>query len=191
MSSLCPFAAWGMDFIGPIYRAASNGHKFILVAIDYFKKWVEAVSYKVVTKKVMADFVCNNLICHFGVPKSIITDNGENLDSHLMKEICEQFKITHRNSTAYRSQMNGVVEAANKKDIEKNSYRTTILTSNKATPYILVYGTAAVILAEVEIPSLRIIQKDGLNDVKWVRRIKELLKIMGQGARQLEDINAD
>ena len=47
-------------------------------------------------------------------------------------------------------------------------YRNTILTSNKATPYILVYGTAAVILAEVEIPSLKIIQKDGLNDVKWV-----------------------
>ena len=47
-------------------------------------------------------------------------------------------------------------------------YRNTILTSNKATPYILVYKTTAVILAEVEIPSLIIIQKDGLNDVKWV-----------------------
>ena len=47
-------------------------------------------------------------------------------------------------------------------------YRTTILISNKATPYILVYGTAAVILAEVEMPFLKIIQKDGLNDVKWV-----------------------
>ena len=121
MSSLCPFAASGMDFIGPIYRAASIGHKFILVAIDYFKKWVEASFYKVVTKKVMADFVCNNLICHFGVQKYIITDNGENLDSHLMKKICLQFKITHRNSTAYRSQMKGVVEAANKKDIEKKN----------------------------------------------------------------------
>ena len=47
-------------------------------------------------------------------------------------------------------------------------YRTTILTSNKETPYILVYETATVILAEVEIQSLRIIQKDGLNGVKWV-----------------------
>ena len=95
MSSLCPFAEWGMDFIGPIYRAASNGHKFIFVSIDYFKQWVEDASYKVVTKKVMADFLCNNLISYFGVPKSIITDNRENLDSHLMKEIYEQFKITH------------------------------------------------------------------------------------------------
>ena len=50
----------------------------------------------------------------FGVPESIINDNGANLNSHLMRDICEQFKITHRNSTAYRPQLNGPVEAANK-----------------------------------------------------------------------------
>jgi len=114
MSSPWPFVAWGMDVIGPIEPAASNGHRFILVAIDYFTKWVEAASYKSVTKKVVADFVRNNLICRFRVPESIITDNDANLNSHLMKEICEQFKIIHRKSTAYRPQMNGVVEAANK-----------------------------------------------------------------------------
>ncbi|XP_069151887.1 uncharacterized protein [Solanum lycopersicum] len=64
-----------MDFIGPIEPVASNGHRFILVAIDYFTKWKEAASYKSVTKKVLADFVRNNLICRFGVPESIITDN--------------------------------------------------------------------------------------------------------------------
>ncbi|XP_069155857.1 uncharacterized protein [Solanum lycopersicum] len=75
MSSPWPFVAWGMDVIDPIEPAASNGHRFILVAIDYFTKWVEATSYKLVTKKVVADFVRNNLICRFGVPESIITDN--------------------------------------------------------------------------------------------------------------------
>ena len=62
----------------------------------------------------LADFVRNNLICRFGVPESIITDNGENFNSHLMRDICEQFKITHRNSTTYHPQMNRAVEAANK-----------------------------------------------------------------------------
>ena len=62
MSSPCPFVAWGMDVIGPIEPSGSNGHRFILVAIDYFTKWVEAASYKSVTKKVVADFVRNNLI---------------------------------------------------------------------------------------------------------------------------------
>ena len=103
-----------MDVIGPIEPSASNGRRFILVAIEYFTKCVEAASYKSVTKKVVADFIHNNLICRFGVQESIITDNCANVNSHLMRDTCEQFKITHRNSTAYRPQMNGVVEASNK-----------------------------------------------------------------------------
>ena len=110
MSSPWPFVAWGMDVIGAIESAASNGHKFILVAIDYFTKWVETTSYKSVTNEVVADFVRNNMICRFGVPESIIIDNDANLNSHLIRYICDQFKITHRNFTAYRLQMNGTVE---------------------------------------------------------------------------------
>ena len=75
---------------------------------------MEAASYKSITKKVVTDFVRNNLICRFGVPKSIITNNGANINSHLMIDIREQLKITHRNSTAYHLQMYGAVETANK-----------------------------------------------------------------------------
>ncbi|XP_070057266.1 uncharacterized protein [Nicotiana tomentosiformis] len=95
MGSPWPFATWGMDMIGPIKPAASNWHRFILVAIDYFTKRVEDSTYKAVTKKVVADFVYN-------------------LNSDLMREIIEKFKIVHRNSTTYIPQMNGAVEAANK-----------------------------------------------------------------------------
>ncbi|XP_070028704.1 uncharacterized protein [Nicotiana sylvestris] len=73
MSSLWPFVAWGMDVIGPIEPKPSNGHKFILVAIDYFTKWVETLTFKAVTKKAVVDFVHSNIICHFGIPKTIIT----------------------------------------------------------------------------------------------------------------------
>nr|XP_009786192.1 PREDICTED: uncharacterized protein K02A2.6-like [Nicotiana sylvestris] len=111
MVSPCSFAAWGMGVIGPIELAASNGHRFILVAIDYFTKWVEASTYKVVTKNVVADFIQNNIVCRFGIPKSIITENAANLNSYLMKEICEKFKIVHRNSTAYIPKMNGAVKS--------------------------------------------------------------------------------
>ncbi|XP_055819392.1 uncharacterized protein LOC129888443 [Solanum dulcamara] len=197
MGSPWPFSSWGMDVIGPIEPPASNGHRFILVAIDYFTKWVEASTYKAVTKKVVADFVRNNIICRFGIPESIITDNAANINSDLMKEICERFKIAHRNSTTYRPQMNGAVEAANKniKKILRKivdghrqwheklpyallGYRTTIRTSTGATPYMLVYGSEAVIPAEVEIPSLRIIQEVGLDDAEWIRsRIEQLMLI--------------
>ncbi|XP_055814516.1 uncharacterized protein LOC129884202 [Solanum dulcamara] len=178
MGSPWPFSAWGMDVIGAIEPLASNGHRFILVAIDYFTKWVEALTYKAVTKKVVADFVRNNIICRFGIPESIITDNAANLNSDLMKEICERFKITHRNSTTYRPQMNGAVEVANKniKKILRKivdghrqwheklpyallGYRTTIRTSTGATPYM-------------------IIQEVGLDDAEWIRnRIEQLMLI--------------
>ncbi|XP_070032719.1 uncharacterized protein [Nicotiana tomentosiformis] len=111
MSALWPFVAWDMDVIGPIDLKASNGHRFILVAIDYFTKWVEAVTFKAVTKKAVVNFIHSNIICRFGIPKTIITDNAANLNSHLMRVVCEQFKITHRNSTPYRPKANGAIEA--------------------------------------------------------------------------------
>ncbi|XP_070049313.1 uncharacterized protein [Nicotiana tomentosiformis] len=165
----------------------SNGHRFILVAIDYFTKWVEAIALKVVTKKAVVDFVHSNIICRFGIPKTIITDNAANLNSHLMKEVCEQFKIEHRNSTPYRPKANEVVEAANKnikkilrKMIQGSrqwheklpfallGYRTTVRTSVSTTPYLLVYGIEAIIPDKIEIPSLRIIVEAGIEDTEWV-----------------------
>nr|XP_009792758.1 PREDICTED: uncharacterized protein LOC104239737 [Nicotiana sylvestris] len=56
MGSPWSFVVWGMDMIGPIKSAVSNGHHFIMVAIDYFTKWVETSTYKAVIKKVVADF---------------------------------------------------------------------------------------------------------------------------------------
>ncbi|XP_070004439.1 uncharacterized protein [Nicotiana sylvestris] len=141
ISSPCPFVAWGMDVIGLIEPTASNGHRFILVAIDYFTKWVEAASYKDVTKKVGANFVKDRIVRRFGVPESIVTDN-EKLAFALL------------------------------------GYRTTVRTSTGATPYMLVYGTEAVIPAEVEIPSLRIIQEVELSDAKWIRSLYEQLTLI-------------
>ncbi|XP_015169045.1 uncharacterized protein [Solanum tuberosum] len=141
----------------------------------------------------------------FGVPESIITDNRENLNSHFMREICEQFKITHRNSIAYRPQKNGVVKAANKiikkilrKMIDSHrgwhemfpyallGSRTTVRTSIGGSSYLLLYGTEAVILAEVEIPSVRIIQEAELTDAEWRmirgfnKRVRAIIFEIGQ-----------
>lgn len=104
MGSPWPFAAWGMDVIGPMEPSASNGNHFILVSIDYLTKWVEDSTYKVVMNKVVADFVRNNIVCGFGILESIITDNATNLNSDLIREICEKLIIVHHNSTAYRPQ---------------------------------------------------------------------------------------
>ena len=105
---------WGIDMIGCIEPSASNGHRFILVAIDYFTKWVEAASYKNVTKQVVTRFIEREIICRYGTPNKIITDNGSNLNNKMMKEMCEEFKIEHHNSSPYRPKMNGAVEETNK-----------------------------------------------------------------------------
>lgn len=87
ISSPWPFSMWGIDMIGMIEPKASNGHHFILVAIDYFTKWVEAASYANVTRQVVVQFIKHNLICRYGIPNKIITDNGSNLNNKMMKEL--------------------------------------------------------------------------------------------------------
>ncbi|XP_070057190.1 uncharacterized protein [Nicotiana tomentosiformis] len=121
MGSPWPFVAWGMDVIGPIEPSASNGNYLILVAIDYFTKWVEVSTYKAVAKKVVENFVRNNIVCRFVILKSIITDNAAKLNKDLMREIYEKFRIVHRNSTSYRPQMNGAVEAEYQENSVKDS----------------------------------------------------------------------
>ena len=67
-----------------------------------------------VTKQVVVRFIKNNIICRYGVPSKIITDNGTNLNNDMVQALCERFKIEHHNSSPYRPQMNGAVEAGNK-----------------------------------------------------------------------------
>ncbi|XP_070030027.1 uncharacterized protein [Nicotiana sylvestris] len=160
MSAPWPFVAWGMDVIGLIEPAASNGHKFILVAIDYSTKWVKAMTFKFVTEKAVVDFVHSNLICRFGIPKVIIMDNGANLNSHLIKEGSRQWY--------------------EKFPFALLGYRTTVRTSVVVTPYLLVYGTGAVIPAEVEITSLRIVAKAENDDDELVKTRLEQLSLIDE-----------
>nr|XP_027120512.1 uncharacterized protein LOC113737482 [Coffea arabica] len=194
-----PCSMWGMDVIGTIDPPASNGHRFILVAIEYFTKWVEAESFKHVTKKVVANFLRDHIICRFGVPETLITDNAKNLNNDMVDGLCEQFKIRHRNSAIYRPQMNGAVEAANKnlkkiirKITEKHrdwheklpyalmAYRTSIRTSTGATLYSLMYGMEAVLPTEVEIPSLRILMETKLEEADWIKQRYEQLSLIDE-----------
>jgi hypothetical protein len=89
LTSPWPFSIWGINMIGMIEPKASNGHRFILVAIDYFIKWVEAALYANVTRQVVTRFIKKEIIFHYGIPSKIITDNACNLNNNMMKELCE------------------------------------------------------------------------------------------------------
>ena len=76
MSSPWPFAAWEIDITGEIRPNASNGHKYIVVAINYFSRWIEAESFSTLKAKQMAKFIEKSLICIYGVPHHVVIDNG-------------------------------------------------------------------------------------------------------------------
>ena len=175
-----------MDVIRLVISKASNGHKYILVAIDYFTKWVEATSYKSVTQVVVAWFLKQKIIYFYGIPRKLVIDNGKNLNGKMIEQLCQQFKIEHQNSISYLPQMNGTIEVANKnkkkilvkmtntyKDRHKFlpfalcAYHNSVGTSTSATLYSLVYGMEAILPADVEIPSLRILSQTKLLEVQW------------------------
>ncbi|KAG8491163.1 hypothetical protein CXB51_014306 [Gossypium anomalum] len=143
MTSPWPFSMWGMDVIGPISPKASNRHRFIFM---------------------------KEIICRYGMPERIISDNSLNLNNKTIVEVCDQFKIKHHNSSPYHPKMNGAVEAANKK-IKKIvgkmtetyrdwheklpfallAYRTSVRTSTGATPFSLAYRMEAVLPIELNL----------------------------------------
>ena len=76
LTSPWPFSVWGIDIIGKISPKSSGGHECILVAIDYFTKWVEATSYAKLTEARVAKLIRLHIIYRYGVPLELISDRG-------------------------------------------------------------------------------------------------------------------
>ena len=109
-----PFQQWGMDFIGEISPKSSTGFSWILVATDYFTKWVEAIPTRNVTSKVVNNFLLNNIASRFGCPERIVTDNAMCFRSDEFIKFYEKYGITRSFSSPYHPQGNGQVESTNK-----------------------------------------------------------------------------
>ena len=75
ITSPWPFAQWGIDIIGPL-PLGKGQVKFLLVAIDYFIKWVNAEALATITKAKIRSFMWKNIICRFGILMTIISNNG-------------------------------------------------------------------------------------------------------------------
>lgn len=92
ISNPCPFAKWGLDIIGSLSKASTK-HRFVLVATDYFTKWVEAVPLEKIGSREVVNFLCDYIIHRFGVPKVLMMDNGKQFNSQRMRGLCEKMKI--------------------------------------------------------------------------------------------------
>ena len=99
--------------MGEIRPNTSNGHKYIVMEIDYFSRWIDAESFGTLKAKQMVKFIEKSLICRYGVPHHIMTDNGVQFQAETV-ECLQRYGIEHHKSSLYRPQANGAVEAANK-----------------------------------------------------------------------------
>ena len=102
MTTSWPFHTWRLDLIRPI-NPPSNGHIWILIATEYFTKWVKAIPLKKATVATVANFIQEHIITRFGIPKRLIRDNG----TPFMKKLTEAYYIKHGRSTPYYPQGNG------------------------------------------------------------------------------------
>ncbi|GKA01455.1 reverse transcriptase domain-containing protein, partial [Tanacetum coccineum] len=174
VTSAWPFMKWGMDIMGPILEGPGRV-KYLIVAIDYFTKWMEAKPLATITGKQVVNFTYDNIVCRFGIPATIITDNGTQFVNDPFKKWAEKLKIQLIFTSVYYPQGNGAVERANKSllrgiktRLEKGgsawteevpnvlwAHRTMKKTNNGETPFSLTYGTEVVILVEIGMPTHR------------------------------------
>ncbi|WJZ94854.1 hypothetical protein VitviT2T_013679 [Vitis vinifera] len=198
LTSPWPFSVWGIDIIGKISPKSSSGHEFILVAIDYFTKWVEAASYARLTSSGVASFIRSHIICRYGVPHELISDRGVHFRAEV-DTLVQRYSIRHHRLSAYRPQTNGAVEAANKnikrilrRMVETSrdwseklpfalwAYRTSFRTSTGATPYSLVYGMEAMLPVEIEMGSLRVALEQQIPEADWAQARFDQLNLLDE-----------
>uniref|UniRef100_A0A2N9FNY5 Integrase catalytic domain-containing protein n=1 Tax=Fagus sylvatica TaxID=28930 RepID=A0A2N9FNY5_FAGSY len=110
ITSPWPFAQWGLDIMGP-FPVGTKQAKFLVVAIDYFTKWVEAEPLATISEKNVKGFVWKAVICRFGIPRVLISDNGKQFDNGPFRELCSQLNIKNHYSSPRHPQANGQVES--------------------------------------------------------------------------------
>nr|GEU85173.1 reverse transcriptase domain-containing protein [Tanacetum cinerariifolium] len=137
------FDVWGIDFMGPF--SSSRGNKYILVAVDYLSKWVEAKALLTNDARVVVKFL-KSLFARFGTPKAIISDRETHFCNDQFAKVMTKYGVTHHLATAYHPQTSGQVEVSNR-GLKLILERTTPI---GCTPYKLVYEKSCHLTIELE-----------------------------------------
>ena len=169
-----PFAQWGIDLVSLLPKVTRN-RRWLIVATDYFTKWVEAEPFANIKDKDSIKFVWKNIITRFGMPKTIISDNETQFNSKPFMKYCLELGIRNIYNLPAYLQSNGQAEASNKTildGIKKRledakgrwveelpnvlwTFRTTLWRSTRETPFSLAYSSEAVVPLEIGLRTLR------------------------------------
>nr|GEU40786.1 reverse transcriptase domain-containing protein [Tanacetum cinerariifolium] len=154
------FDIWGINFMGSF--SSSRGNKYILVAVDYLSKWVEAKALPTNDARVVCKFL-KSLFPRFGTPRAIISDRGTHFCKDQFAKVMPKYGVTHHLATTYHPQTSGQVEVSNRglkrileRTVGKNraswsnklddtlwAFHTAFKTPIGCTPYKLVYEKAS------------------------------------------------
>ena len=156
------FDRWHMDFIGPINPPGTDGSKHLLVMVDSFSRWCEAIPMKTQEASEVADAIYANIICRYGAPRKLVSDRGKNFLSKIVQSLSQLFNIRRSHTSSYHPQtnsacerLNGYIETQLKAYVAKNpstwnrfipgilmNYRKTpAMQSTGYSPYFLLFGS--------------------------------------------------
>ncbi|XP_050207702.1 uncharacterized protein LOC126657113 [Mercurialis annua] len=148
----------------------------ITMAVDHFTKWIEVEAVSTITEARIRDFFWRQIVCRFGIPRALVTDNGKQFNCRAFKEFCNDLHIDLRFTSVVHPQSNGMTEVTNRtilkglkarlgefdrqwlEELPKViwAYRTTPRAGTGDTPFSLTYGCEAMIPVEIGMPTLRV-----------------------------------
>ncbi|GJR60641.1 reverse transcriptase domain-containing protein [Tanacetum coccineum] len=187
------FYKWGIDIAGPFLEGPGKV-KFLIVAMDYFSKWIEAKAVATIIGSQVKKFVWDNIVCRFGLLGEIVSDNGKQFSDNPFKDWCDKLNITQRLALVKHPRSNGLVERANRSlgegiksrlgegnKIDRNfptyvAHRRMIKSSHGDTPFSLTYGTKAVIPVEIRMPTYRTAVVNAAHNDEELRLNLDLLR---------------